>query len=270
VTNKRTGTPITPLPVYGAQPGDRICYKVKCPNHPTNQSVTDQFGTRTLSKFKASLVCTPAFRGPARFIDNGNGTVTDNSTGLQWEKKDGASEGPAGNLHDVDNPYTWAGRCTNGDLCQPNQAASDTCFAQAEDGTLGCALCAAGAADCDVNPEGFLGVITTVWDWINRVNAENFAGHSDWRLPSEAGQNQCSTCDPRELDGIRLEPFPCLRLPCIDPIFGPTASSLYWSATSSATSPPFAWFVDFSIPSFFENAVHKNSGVHVRAVRGGS
>ena len=37
-----------------------------------------------------------------RFVDNGDGTVTDNLTGLQWERKtDDAS------VHDKDNSYTW-------------------------------------------------------------------------------------------------------------------------------------------------------------------
>lgn len=37
-----------------------------------------------------------------RFIDNGDGTVTDTSTGLMWEKKD-----DGGGLHDKDNTYSW-------------------------------------------------------------------------------------------------------------------------------------------------------------------
>src|SRR5437667_1295835 len=63
VTDKSTGAPITPLPVGGPNPGDRICYKIKCPTAVPDQQVTDQFGARTLSKFKASLLCTPAVQG---------------------------------------------------------------------------------------------------------------------------------------------------------------------------------------------------------------
>jgi len=37
-----------------------------------------------------------------RFVDNGDGTVTDTQTRLMWEKKDDAS-----GLHDLDNTYTW-------------------------------------------------------------------------------------------------------------------------------------------------------------------
>lgn len=74
-TDKATGLPIIPLPVYAPDaPVDRICYKVKCPvpppPFPPDQNVTDQFGNRTLTKFKASYVCTPAVTGPA-FCGNG-------------------------------------------------------------------------------------------------------------------------------------------------------------------------------------------------------
>jgi hypothetical protein len=44
---------------------------------------------------------------PRSFTDNGDGTITDNTTGLMWEKKD-----DAGGIHDRDNQYTWwAVRC---------------------------------------------------------------------------------------------------------------------------------------------------------------
>jgi hypothetical protein len=39
----------------------------------------------------------------ARFTDNGDQTVTDNLTGLTWEKQD-----DAGGDHDKDNSYTWS------------------------------------------------------------------------------------------------------------------------------------------------------------------
>jgi len=42
--------------------------------------------------------------GAARsFTDNGDGTVTDNTTGLMWEKKD-----DSGGVHDKDNVYRWS------------------------------------------------------------------------------------------------------------------------------------------------------------------
>jgi hypothetical protein len=44
---------------------------------------------------------------PLSYTDNGNGTITDDNTGLVWEKK-----GDNGNRHDKDNGYWWSG---NGD-----------------------------------------------------------------------------------------------------------------------------------------------------------
>jgi hypothetical protein len=51
--------------------------------------------------------CTPGKRPlvtfPTRFIDNGDGTVSDTSTGLMWEKTTDDST-----IHDKDNFYTWS------------------------------------------------------------------------------------------------------------------------------------------------------------------
>ena len=51
-----------------------------------------------------------------------------------------------------------------------------------------------------------------------------FAGHCDWRAPNIA-----------ELKTILLAQFPCGTSPCIDPIFGPTQASNYWSSTTFAS-----------------------------------
>ena len=83
-----------------------------------------------------------------------------------------------------------------------------------------------------------------------------FAAHCDWRLPTK-----------EELEAILLEPFPCSKSPCIDPIFGPTTASNYWSSTSSANFPGFAWGVNFF--SGKGVLVLLNESIHARAVRGG-
>ena len=42
---------------------DVLCYKVKCPKESVpDEDVSDQLGTRGLSKFKRQLLCTPAFK----------------------------------------------------------------------------------------------------------------------------------------------------------------------------------------------------------------
>ena len=44
---------------------DYLCYKAKCPKATiADAEVTDQFGTRTVSRFKTIEVCTPAVVGP--------------------------------------------------------------------------------------------------------------------------------------------------------------------------------------------------------------
>jgi len=102
ITGKKQ--PLTPVPVFGSDPGDRICYKVKCDGTAADQQVTDQFGTRTVENLKSALLCVPAVQGgrPPRLVDNGDGTVTDHETGLQWEKKVGGSVF----RHDVSNTST--------------------------------------------------------------------------------------------------------------------------------------------------------------------
>jgi hypothetical protein len=76
VSDRVTGAAITPLALSAPpQPGDQVCYKVKCPRPPVaiaDQSVTDQFGNRTVGRFKAKLVCSPAVKGTA-FC--GDGTI---------------------------------------------------------------------------------------------------------------------------------------------------------------------------------------------------
>jgi len=196
-------------------------------------------------------VSTPSVSGC--FQDLGNCTIIDTCTGLQWESK-GNVPGP----HDVDNRYVWAGCCEDGcqTMCQPNEAAAATCLAMAEHGTDGCAAqCPTGG--CYVERAG---AVTTIFDWINRLNAENFAGHNDWRVPTEAAFNPTGT---RELESIIQKP--CTTGPCIDPIFGATANSRYWSRTADVNRSVDAWFVDFSIGEY--SNLQKREPLYVRAVR---
>jgi hypothetical protein len=152
-----------------------------------------------------------AARGTScRFLDHGDGTVSDLDTGLMWEMKvEGASC-----LHCVDDRYEW-----------------DEAMA----------------------------------DWISEVNGRlgNFGilepglgGHRDWRLPTT-----------EELGTITLESFRCSVQPCIDPVFGTTQESLYWSATSFVDSSTLGHLVSFSDGGRY--AWDRTFPWFVRAVRAG-
>ncbi len=106
-----------------------------------------------------------------QYVDNGDGTVTDNSTGLMWEKKSAAG---TGDVHDVNNLYSWS-------TGSPWNA----------DGTLYSA---------------FLQPLNGLSLTADRPSC--FAGHCDWRIPSigelrsilpapyPACSNPCTPPDP--------------------------------------------------------------------------
>ncbi len=108
-----------------------------------------------------TLACQP------QYMDNGDGTVTDNSTGLMWEKKSAAG---TGDVHDSNNLYTWSAAPPYTD--PTGTLYSD--FLQQLDG-----LNFVGGGPC-------------------------FAGHCDWRIPSvgelmsliPALYPACSVCTP--------------------------------------------------------------------------
>jgi hypothetical protein len=220
----------------------------------TSTSTSTSSTSTSTSSTTSTLPCvsTPSVSGC--FEDLGNCTIRDNCTGLQWEKKQTVL-----GVHDVDNRYVWAGCCEDGcqTLCQPNAAAAATCMAMAENGTDGCTdQCPTGA--CYVERGGL--AVTTIFDWINQINAENFAGHSDWRVPTEAGFNPTGS---RELESIVQHP--CAGTPCIDPIFGPTIGTGYWSRTGDVNRSIDAWFVNFFDGPY--SNLTKREPLFVRAVR---
>lgn len=179
---------------------------------------------------------------PGRLVDNGDGTVTDTQSGLQWEQKTGTlgtpvdcSQTACSDPHEVNNIYRWCLDANHDFACDnPGNPADGGAFT----------------------------------DFLAKLNTPPcFAGHCDWQLPSEEGQNSPFT-GAKELESILLAPFPCGTIPCIDPIFGPTVAATYWSATSFATGPFFAWDVNFDNGNVLRST--KINRFYVRAVRAAS
>ncbi|MBU6282832.1 DUF1566 domain-containing protein, partial [bacterium] len=168
------------------------------------------------------------------YTDNCNGTVTDSTTGLVWEKKT-----DDGGVHDKDNTYTWTA-----------VLASPYPF----DGT-------AKAEFLDqLNCQGAYTSGCTPWLGQN------------WRLPTIvelAGQEAFGFAIGGIVDltisGCGAPPYSAT---CINSIFGPTVSSGYWSSSTYRDLPVYAWIVVFGFgDGHFD---FKTNGSYVRAVRGGS
>lgn len=142
----------------------------------------DKLGKISDKAASASVAC--------RYGDNGDGTVTDYDTGLQWEKKVSPGGG-ATDPHDVDNKYTW------------NTSGADETI---PDGTVF---------------TDFLGKLNAVTSPNGTTQIGGFAGHYDWRLPTSAELQTIVDFTEGNCDGGSG--------PCIGPIFGPTFASGYWS-----------------------------------------
>ncbi len=72
------------------------------PDGTTCDAGTD-FAYAMVCVSNACVACTTDESAVPRFVDNGNGTITDRHSCLVWEKKDNA-----GGLHDVNNLYQWS------------------------------------------------------------------------------------------------------------------------------------------------------------------
>ena len=168
-----------------------------------------------------------------RFVDYGLGWVMDNQTGLMWEQK----------LDSTDFRCTSADQASRDVHCQQN-------------------LYTWSAASPFLDPDGTL--YTDFLSQLNDLISPNdgsttacYAGYCDWRIPTIG-----------ELRSILPAPFPnCASSPCIDPTFGPTQASGYWSSSSFAADPRFARIV--ILTNGFVGFNDNNGSSYARAVRGG-
>jgi hypothetical protein len=172
----------------------------------------------------------------ARYVDSGDGTVTDNETKLMWEQKTGVPDYAGTNIvdfvdvHDVNNYYHWS---------VPPVALSDP-------------------IRMDASGDLYSGFLARLNNLVVGANTSCFAGYCDWRIP-EIG----------ELRSLAPTPYPgCGVSPCIDPIFGPTfgVNGHYWSSTSLVSNPVYAWTTYFNDGSVGAS-VRKTSISFARAVR---
>lgn len=172
------------------------------------------------------------FARQTRFVDNGDGTVTDSQTGLQWEKKVDTQDPQ--DPHRVSLLLAW----TDGGMIPDGPAFTQFLFALNRG--------AIGVGDCVVDGAG--------------VQTGGFANHCDWRIPTIA---ELQTLIDSTRRGCPGDPAACF-----DPVLGPTSNVAYWSASTSASDDRTAFAVDFTDGS--APPLDKRETVAVRAVRGGS
>jgi hypothetical protein len=162
---------------------------------------------------------------------NGADCVKDNVTGLVWEQKT-----DDGGLRDKDWSYTWysTDSATNGGS-EGYQDIRDY------DTTYTESTCGNSLSKCNTQA------------YVAALNAANYCGYSDWRMPSEEELSSI-------VDFGRVNPS-------INPIFSHTRSDLYWSASPYAGFNVIAWNVYFS--GGYTGYGNKNVNHYVRAVRAG-
>lgn len=160
---------------------------------------------------------------------NGAACVQDNVTGLLWEQKT-----DDGGLRDKDWTYTWYNTNSAG-----NGGVVGYQDHRDYDNTYTKSTCGNSLSKCNTQA------------YVAALNAANYCGHSDWRMPSEEELSSI-------VDFGRASPS-------IHPIFSHTQSDVYWSVSPNADNSGDAWDVYFGKGGSDYDGKGINS--HVRAVR---
>ena len=126
------------------------------------------------------------------------------------------------------------------------------------------------------------GTQDTIWDWVDRLNAANYGGYSDWRIPNfremismlDDGWHDTDSSDPIRcpLDGGRIDSggqfdpsvYPVFQN-CVDS-FTSINTSGYWTSTTNSDIASQGYTVSFRFG--YTNSRSKTSQFPVRAVRG--
>jgi hypothetical protein len=158
--------------------------------------------------FQGAWTCRSAL---PRFVNNGDGTVTDNRTGLMWELQTVTC---TGEVTCVDNEYTWSAS---------GVAADGTLFTTFIAGLNGGDYYSPSIGQI-VNPD------------LDSTTFACLANHCDWRVPTAS-----------ELVSLFFVTPVCSLpgFPCIDGVFLPTQASGYWSSSAEPTLTQFALGVNF-------------------------
>jgi hypothetical protein len=175
-----------------------------------------------------------------KYINNGDGTLTDNSTGLMWELATGVIGTPnPADVKDVNATYQWA-------------AGSDV----TPRGTLFRVFLSAlnGGVYQDTSSN-------SSFELVYPIPTACFASHCDWRIPSIS---ELATIVSANICASTVGP-------CIDPVFGPTQSWYYWSNSTydvggSGTDYRNAWDFGF-MHGGVASPYLKTSSYYARAVR---
>ncbi len=187
------------------------------PDSGQNQSFTDTFGEDSDYTINPqSFTKLDADGNPLNDSASSWAMVRDNVTGLVWEVKT-----EDGTVHDRGNKYSWYNENpeTNG-----------------------------GNA-------GTPGNGTDTQDFITALNAENFGGYSDWRLPT-LHELASLTDKGRNDPAVNTDYFPR------------TQSYWYWSSTTYAFSLNGEEAICVYFSAGYDNNIEKsNSGIFLRAVR---